>query len=336
MTATRHEPTTSARTEPESGREGRAVRKRRRAGGAQAGLEAREKMPATSQRLLASAQRTSFDPLTDVDWDAPLDPDAYGCSPEWSTLYGTTFWDQLTFEQRQALTRHEAASIAATGIWFELILQQMLVRDVYTKPVTGAEFQWGLTELADECRHSIMFARGIEKLGCPAYRPAKLLRHTARPFKAVAAGETAYAAILVAEEILDVMQRDWMRDERVEPAVRAISHIHVVEESRHMAFAREQVKAHVAGAGRVRREASALTIATTSYFIVTSLVHPHVYTNAGAETGFDADQARAAAASNALHHAKLAGACESLMAFLDDCGLLTGAARQIYRRAHML
>ncbi len=38
--------------------------------------------------------------------------------------------------------------------------------------------------------------------------------YVGRVFKTVAFGEAAYAAILVAEEVLDVMQRDWMRDER--------------------------------------------------------------------------------------------------------------------------
>ena len=51
----------------------------------------------------------------------------------------------------------------------EVILQQMMLRDIYTKDVTSPEFQWALTEIADECRHSVMFGRLIEALGCPAY-----------------------------------------------------------------------------------------------------------------------------------------------------------------------
>ena len=45
----------------------------------------------------------------------------------------------------------------------------------------------------------------------------------------------------MAEEILDIFQRDLMKDERVQPLTRATSQIHVVEEARHMRFAREEV-----------------------------------------------------------------------------------------------
>ena len=53
--------------------------------------------------------------------------------------------------------------------------------------------------------------------------------------------ELVRIAILVAEEILDIFQRDLMKDERVQPLTRATSQIHVVEEARHMRFAREEV-----------------------------------------------------------------------------------------------
>lgn len=76
-----------------------------------------------ARRLLDSAARLSYDPVTEVDWDTPLDKDFHGVSPEWSTLYGTAYWSELTEPQRRELTRQEAASVASTGIWFEMILQ---------------------------------------------------------------------------------------------------------------------------------------------------------------------------------------------------------------------
>lgn len=193
-------------------------------------------------RLLDSSDQLSYDPVREVDWDSPVDPLHHGASPEWSTLYGTPYWDEMTEEQRAALTRQEAASVASTGIWFEMILQQMVIRDFYAKDPTDPAFQWALTEVADECRHSIMFARGAKKLGAPAYRPPRHVVEGGRVFKTLARGEAAYAAILVAEEVLDVMQRDWMRDERVAPFARTINNIHVVEEARHMRFAREETR----------------------------------------------------------------------------------------------
>ena len=285
-----------------------------------------------ADRLLRSSGELSYDPATQVDWDTPLDTAYHGASPEWSTLYGTDYWDELTEDQRRALTRQEAASVASTGIWFEMILQQMVLRDFYAKDPTDPAFQWALTEIADECRHSIMFARGSAKLGAPAYRPKRHVIELGRIFKAVAFGEAAYAAILVAEEVLDVMQRDWMRDERVVPFVRTINNIHVVEESRHMRFAREETRERLRGAGWLRRQVNAVTVAGAAYFIVTSMWNEQVYANAG----LDPVRARRAAAGNEHHRAMLRSSCAGLMEFLDSVGLLTRAASWFYKRANLI
>ncbi|MFE7155892.1 diiron oxygenase [Streptomyces sp. NPDC057636] len=285
-----------------------------------------------SRRLLESAAVLAYDPATEVDWETPLDRDFHGASPEWSTLYGTAYWAELTEEQRKELTRQEAASVASTGIWFEMILQQMLLRDMYAKDPTKADFQWALTEVAEECRHSIMFARGAEKLGAPAYRPHRLVIELGRVFKTLAFGEAAYAAILVAEEVLDVMQRDWMRDERVVPFVRTINNIHVVEESRHMKFARDQTRKRLAGAGRIRRHINAFVVAIASYFIVTSMVRRQVYESAG----LDVRRAVAEARANEHHKSMMRASCSGLMEFLASARLLTKPALAFYKRADLI
>ncbi|MGX1669143.1 AurF N-oxygenase family protein [Streptomyces sp. NPDC055400] len=285
-----------------------------------------------SQRLLESAAVLAYDPATEVDWETPLDKDFHGASPEWSTLYGTAYWAELTEEQRKELTRQEAASVASTGIWFEMILQQMVLRDMYAKDPTKADFQWALTEVAEECRHSIMFARGAQKLGAPAYRPHRFVIELGRVFKTLAFGEAAYAAILVAEEVLDVMQRDWMRDERVVPFVRTINNIHVVEESRHMKFARDQTRKRLAGAGRIRRHINAFVVATASYFIVTSMVRRQVYESAG----LDVQRAVAEARANEHHKSMMRASCSGLMEFLASARLLTRPALAFYKRANLI
>jgi para-aminobenzoate N-oxygenase AurF len=282
-------------------------------------------------RLLLSAARLSRDPMTEIDWDAEVE-DAYGLSPEWSSLFGTAYWEELSEAQRRELTRHEAASVAGTGIWFELILQQMILRDVYSTDPASAEFQWALTEIADECRHSIMFARAQPKLGAPTYRPGPVPRELGRLFKTLARGEAAYAAILVAEEVLDVMQRDWMRDPRVLPLIRQVNNIHVVEESRHMMFARDETREALAGAGRTRLWTSALVISIAASVIVGAMINPAVYENAG----LDKERALKEAAGNEHHKALLRSSCSGLMEFLGSAGLLTKPAVRVYRRVGLI
>lgn len=285
-----------------------------------------------SERLLASAARLSRNAMTEVDWDAPMDPAHYGCSPEWSTLYGTDYWNELTTEQQVSLTRHEFASIMNIGIWFEMILQEMVIRDQYLGDYHDPEFQFALTEVADECRHSIMFAKASAKMVGKSYRPSTKVGRLGKVFMRTAKDEVAYAGILVAEEILDVFQRGCMRDERVLPFIREINEIHVLEESRHMKFAREEVREAMAGIGTVRRQWSAFYIASAASFIFSSLVRPQAY----ADAGLDVERARREARDNEHFASMVRTGCAHLMEFLDEVGLLTKPAARVYRKVNML
>lgn len=286
----------------------------------------------TASRLLASAARKSYDPLVEIDWDAPIPSDLYGMTPEWCSLYGTDLWESMTEEQRITLTTHEAASIAGTGIWFEMILMQMLLRDVYTHDPATAHFQFALTEIADECRHSTMFARSATRLGVPSYQPKQWIRQSARLFKATATGSLAYGGTLFAEEILDMMQRDFMKDDRVQPITRTVSRIHVTEEARHIKFARDEATRRAANISSFTRARIRLALGVTAYFVVTSLVNPKVYEAAG----LDPHRARAAAASNQHYHNKIREGCAKTVEFLDGIGLIGGPSTVLLRRAHII
>ena len=283
-------------------------------------------------RLLASSAKKSYDPNIEVDWNAPIPSHLYGMTPEWSTLYGTPLWDEMSLEQQITLTTHEAASISGTGIWFEMILMQMLVRDMYGRDASTPHFQFALTEIADECRHSVMFARASERFGCPAYRPHRVVRELGRGFAAVASGAIAYGGTVFAEEILDVMQRDFMKDERVQPVTRTVSKIHVLEEARHIRFAREETARRVETMNKAQREQVRVVLAGTAYAIITSLVNPAVY----AAAGLDTKRALSAAKANEYHHDKIRQGAAKTMTFLDETGLVGGPSKLVLRKAHLI
>ncbi|MFD4368620.1 diiron oxygenase [Rhodococcus sp. NPDC058521] len=286
----------------------------------------------TATRLLDSAARKSYDPRVEIDWEAPVPEDLYGMTPEWCSLYGTQLWEDMTHEQRVTLTKHEAASVAGTGIWFEMILMQMLLRDIYSHDPSTPHFQFALTEIADECRHSTMFARSAQRFGIPSYQPKRWIRQSARFFKATATGALAYGGTLFAEEILDMMQRDFMRDDRVQPITRTVSKIHVTEEARHIRFAREETVRRLRNASWFTRARVRLALGVTAYFVVTSLVNKKVYEAAG----LDVNEAVKAAKSNTHYHDKVREGSARTMAFLDEVGLVGGPSALLLRRAHIL
>src|SRR3954447_1173222 len=236
---------------------------------------------ATATRLLRSSAEHSYDPEVEIDWEAPLVPDGWFVPPHRSSLYGTALWGRMTPAQRVALTRHEVAGIASLGVWFETILMQLLIRDYHRQDPTAAHAQYALTEVADECRHSVMFGRMIAKLGCPVYRPPAFDQVLGKWIGATARGPRMFAAILIAEEVLDVLQREAAADQRVQPLVRMVSRIHVVEEARHVRYAREELARQVRAASSGRLGFDRLVIARSAYLTGRALIHPDVYRAVG-------------------------------------------------------
>jgi hypothetical protein len=287
---------------------------------------------ALSARLLGSAAKKSYDPVVDIDWAAPIPDDLYGLSPEWSTLYGTPLWEKLTEEQRVTLTIHEYCSISGVGIWFECLLMQLVLKDIYGEDPAQPHVQWALTEIADECRHSVMFARTAEKFGAPSYQPSAAILRLGKGFVKRFDGPAAYAAILVAEEILDIFQRDLMKDERVQPLTRATSQIHVVEEARHMRFAREEIARRTPELSRWQLRRHRAGVAAVAAIVAENLVQPEVY----ASVGLDPQEAKAAARANTHYTDKLRGAATGLGDFLRDVGLIGGASELLWKRAHLV
>jgi hypothetical protein len=285
-----------------------------------------------ANRLLASSAKASYDPLVEIDWDAALPPDLYGMPIEWSSLYGTPLWERLSEADRVKLTKHEFASISGVGIWFEMLLMHLVLRDIYDQDPATPHVQYALTEIADECRHSVMFARAAEKFEAPSYGPSRTVHNLGRLFKTVAYGPNVYASILVAEEILDIFQRDMIKDETVQPLTRTASKIHVVEEARHMRFAREEIVRRTQKMNAFQRREQRTVLAVVAYFISTSLVHPDVYK----AVGLDPVEAKKAARANEHYAAKLRSAASGLTDFMDEVGLIGGPSKRLWRKAMLL
>jgi hypothetical protein len=286
----------------------------------------------TAERLLNSSADKFYDPEVDIDWEAPLQDGKYYAPDHRISLYGTELWDRMTPEQRVELGKHEVASVASNGIWFEVLLMQMLLKEVYRIDPTTRHAQYALTEIADECRHSTMFARAIEKVGAPAYGPPPILRQLGKLLPVVGYGPALYGSILIAEEILDRIQRESMADENVQPLVRMVNRIHVLEEARHVTFARQEV---VRGMSQLRKwelPYQRLLISIVAFSITRSLINPRVYR----AVGLDPKQAHEVALNNPHHQETLRWSGERIMKFLGEAGLVAAPGMHWWRRAYLL
>lgn len=289
-------------------------------------LESTPVVAARAARLVAAAERQSFDPFTEIDWSDPVDgPTAYYLPPEFLPLYGTAVWEAMTDEQRREYSRHECASLCSAGIWFENILMQLLLKHLYDLPATDGGHRFVLTEVADECRHSSMFGEFIRRAGTPAYRVFAPIRLGGRFMVATSTRAAAYISILAAEEILDVSNRATMKDERIHPTSRRMAKIHVAEESRHMSYARVWLEESWDRMGVVERSVAMVQAPFFVWGISQALVNPAVYRALELRGG------ERAVRRNPHHQARVQRDLGRLTGFLSDVGAINRVTRPVWR-----
>lgn len=288
----------------------------------------------TATRLLNSSSKNSYSPDLDLDWDAPPAEGLYYLQPERMTLYGTELWDALSEAQRIELSKHEVVSVARIGLWFEILLMGMLAQHAYNEDPASPHTQYALTEIGDETRHSVMFARWADREGGNEYKPRPIVHRLGKLFRLVApTGPSMWAGTLVAEEILDRLQRDAMNKDEIQPMTRMVARIHVIEEARHVRFAREELARVMAethwGPYRYFHRVFA---AAAGAMIVRSLISPKVYES----VGLDAKKARKAALRNPEYRKTTLWMGEKIVPFLEEVGMMNRTARAIYRFANFM
>ncbi|WP_029902332.1 AurF N-oxygenase family protein [Nocardia brasiliensis] len=238
----------------------------------------------TAQRLLRSAADRAYDGEVDINWDAPLEPGKRWMLDHRQTLYGTYLWDRLTDEQRSTLGMHEAVSALSFGILAETALSTFLLRQVIEYQNPGDEHsRYALAEVGEETRHSTMFSRMINKSGLRAYQPfiPKPLLKAVRLVGLVPMGPATLAGLLLVEETLDRLQRENMDDPQIQPHMRQLNKIHVLEEARHITYAREELVRQIAARGKLVNAAHRLAFAVMVFGIQPAIVTPRVYRSVG-------------------------------------------------------
>jgi len=274
---------------------------------------------ARSRQLVAASERTTLDPFREIDWSVPIDDSAFHLPPELLPLYGTSAWDAMDEAGRLAYSRHETAALCGAGIWFENVLMQVVLRHLADIPVTDPAHRYLLVEVADECRHSMMFGEYIRRAGTPAYRPT-LSPHFLSD-EAPGARAVSYLLILAVEELLDFMNRATMRDERVHPTSRAIARLHVLEEARHVSFAKTYLAELLPTLSDEDRTVVADAAPVLVEVVADLSVDPAVYEHLGIEGGLEMAQA------NPHHRSTIVAGLAKLTTFLTEIGVIDDAHR---------
>jgi P-aminobenzoate N-oxygenase AurF len=285
-----------------------------------------------ADRLLRSTAARSYDPEIEIDWSAPLEPGKGFILEHRCSLYGTPLWQRLSPDQRLELRKHEAASVASTGIWLEAMLMRILAKLAYRGDPMSRHIQYAMAELGEECRHSTMFARMIERMGTPRYGPPARIQRLGDLLPALAMGPALWGAILIGEEIPDRFQREQANDDSIQPLMQMVNRIHIIEEARHISFARAELPRSVAATPRGELIYHRAVLARFALIVSRTLISPRVY----ASVGLDPRAARQVALANPYYRESLRYGGEKVVACLSENGLIGTPGVSLWRRSYLM
>ena len=160
------------------------------------------------------------------------------------------------------------------GVQFENILKRGLLTFAETLANDAPEFRYVYHEIAEETQHSMMFQEFVNRTrAARAGHAARAALCFARTIPSLARRfpELFFVFVLGGEEPIDQMQRRALRERQWRhPLAQRISQIHVIEEARHMSFARAYLVRHAPRLGWFGRNLLALR----SPLILGNMVEP--------------------------------------------------------------
>ena len=198
-----------------------------------------------TERLSEASVRRHWEAYRDVEWDRP-DYEVDGTDPRWEAAaswdpLGASEWyqDQAP-DHRAAIGLCRQVGIIKVGIEFERVLSEGLLKFSARLPNGHPAFRYVYHEITEEAQHSMMFQELINRSG---FDPPGAVDHIQKLFGRVADLSTElpvlfFLAVLSGEESFDYINRKLVATPSTHPLMAKLSRIHVIEEARHVAFAR--------------------------------------------------------------------------------------------------
>ncbi len=202
---------------------------------------------------------------------------------------------------------------------------QLVLRRLAELPVTSPAHRYLLVEVADECRHLTMFGEYIRRAGTPAYTPPADTPTVDTVGDVPGQQALGYLLILAVEELLDAANRATMKDERIHPVSRQMAKLHVLEEARHVSFAKTYLTEVWPTLDEDERAAVTNLAPHAAATVAGLTVDAAVYDELGITGG--ADTAR----TNPHHRARVVEGLAKLTAFLTELGVIDDTTRPTWR-----
>lgn len=210
-------------------------------------------MPPPESPLLDQLSANSVpyrDPLAVLDWRT-LDLGSYWLPPEAVSLHGLPEFEALSDAARMRLSQYEFLSVVQICVALERVALESAARRLRHAD-SGSEYAYLLHEMREEAGHSLMFLRlaGATGLEMPDWRVA--LPRFARPVTRLVPSDTLYWFMrVVVQDVPDRLHRFMKRHSgpQVSAFVRQMISLHMVDQSRHLTYARCRLEAALQDVG---------------------------------------------------------------------------------------
>jgi hypothetical protein len=200
-----------------------------------------ERLEQVAQRLSELSRESSYNVYSLFEWPESLPASAYWLSPELVTCYGTAAWEELTEEQRIALTHSESVNFFSLNVHLIRELIGRVADRIYTSRFPGVtEFFHDF--ISEENEHMWFFATFCQRYGGKLY-PARRMPLPTAAETGPLGDLTVFGRILIAEEICDWYNAHMAADSRLPPLIQRINEVHHRDEARHIAFGRQMMRA---------------------------------------------------------------------------------------------
>ncbi len=195
------------------------------------------------------------DPLAQLEWHS-LSLDDYWLPRSALSLNGVAEFEQVPESVKKRLSQYEFIGFIQAGIWLEGIFVERLGRTL-KHTASLLEYAYHLHEIREEAGHSLMFLKLMEKSGL--HLPAAAFH---RPRFADFMGRHApvnaalfWLAVVIGEEVTDRLNRHVRAhgDPGLNPLVRQMCTLHIIDEARHIARARSALESSLSRVGPLGR-----------------------------------------------------------------------------------
>lgn len=246
-----------------------------------------QRLQEVAAKLSTISRQNSYNPYELFQWPDALPATDYWMSPELMTCYGTPIWDELSEDQRLVLSQWESVNFFSLNVHLIRELIGEVADRIYETRFPGlSDFFHDF--ISEENKHMWFFARFCLLYGGKMYPSGKLFYDTSAS-EDVLRDVMVFGRILIAEELCDAFNMKMAEDKRLPALVQQINLVHHRDESRHIAFGRQMMRAlcdqvaSVVDEDGMRAVGNYLNRYTS--LCLQSFYNPAMYTDAGIEGG---------------------------------------------------